>query len=785
MGEVYRAVDRRLNRTVAIKVLSPALRSTLIERDRFEREAQAISALNHSHICRLYDVGREGEVDFLVMELLDGETLDQRLSRGPLTIPDAIDIATDIADALDHAHRQGVVHRDIKPGNVMLTSTGATLLDFGLAQQWLGDPEAASPPAGVPFSQDGEPRVSHLSAAGTLSHFSAAGTLPYMAPERLTGRDSDTAADLFSLGAVLYEMLTGQRAFPGEDQAALVQDLLTKQPTPPSALRPEVPLALDRTVERCLAKDPDERWQTAYDLLSELRWTATQSSRTARPRARISWRRAAWAGAAVTLALLTAAVWIGRARAIDSIAVLPFQNVGGDPSMEYLSDGITESLIRALSPLADLKVMSGASVSRFRGPSVDPRAVASSLRVRALLIGKVIRRNDALTITVEVVDGRDNRQIWAGHYTRPLTGILDLQDEISSEIADSLRWRLGATAKGQSATRFTRNPAAYEYYLKGRYYWSKRTPEDLTRSLEYFNQAIATDPQYALAYAGLADAYNVLGSLGYDVLPPSEVIPKAKAAAARALALDDQLAEAHAAMAFVLRFEWDRSGAEREHRRSVALNPNYATGRQWLASHLWTVGRFDEALEQLEAARALDPLSPVITLNLGRHFYYLRQYDRAIAYFHETLALERRTYIAVQLLALAYCARGEPQKALDQLKASPAPPGTFIAVQAYISATTGDRTTALRLMGVLSNLRTRRYVPPYVFATILAGLGARDEAFGQLALAATEHSAYLDYANLEPTMDNLRDDPRFVATVRSLGLPIHPLTAGPIHASAR
>jgi serine/threonine-protein kinase len=404
--------------------------------------------------------------------------------------------------------------------------------------------------------------------------------------------------------------------------------------------------------------------------------------------------------------------------------------------------------------------------------------------VRAVLIGKVARRGEPLAITVEVIDSRDNSQLWGAQYTRPAADILDLQDDISSEIVRALRLKLSGGSDRPGPKRFTESTAAYELYSKGRYYWNRRTPQDLTRSLEYFKQAITADPQYALAYAGLADAYNVLGSLGYDVLPPPDVIPKAKAAAERALALDDQLAEAHAAMAFVLRYEWDRVAAEREHRRSVALNPNYATGRQWLASHLWTEGRFDEALEQLEAARALDPLSPIISLNLGRHFYYLRNYERASAYFRETLAFDPRMFLAAQILALTHFANGQPEKALQQLKASPAPPGAFVGVLGYVSGATGDRETAMRVLADLAALRARRYIPPYAFATVYAGLGMREEAIEQLELAAAERSAYLDYVNVEPTMDSLRGDPRFTGIIRRIGLPIHPLPSTPVHADA-
>ncbi|MEA2464631.1 MAG: eukaryotic-like serine/threonine-protein kinase, partial [Acidobacteriota bacterium] len=366
--------------------------------------------------------------------------------------------------------------------------------------------------------------------------------------------------------------------------------------------------------------------------------------------------------------------------------------------------------------------------------------------------------------------GRDNHQMWGRQYSRPVSGIFAIQEEISKEISDNLRLTLTGDAEARLAKRFTESTEAYELYLKGRYYWNKRMPQDLMRSLEYFKQAINADPQYALAYAGLADAYNVLGSVGYDVLPPSDAIPKAKAAAVRAIDLDDQLAEAHAAMGFVLRFEFDRTGAEREHRRSVALNPNYATGRQWLASHLWTQRRFDEALAELEQAQALDPLSPLISLNLGRHFYFARDYDRAIERFQRTLQLDSRQLFAGQLLAMAYVQKGMPDAALTQLRQSPAPPGPWLSVFGYVSALKGDRTSALRVIADLEALSKRRYIPPYAFATVYVGLGMKDEAFKQLERGCLEHSGYLDYLTVEPHLDPLRADARFADLLRCVHL---------------
>jgi TolB-like protein/Tfp pilus assembly protein PilF len=464
--------------------------------------------------------------------------------------------------------------------------------------------------------------------------------------------------------------------------------------------------------------------------------------------------------------------------------VLPLENATGDPSLEYLSDGITEGVIRALSPAPGLKVMSGASVFKFKGRTKDLQAIAKTLRVKALLVGRLEQHAGILSVSMEMIDAADSRQLWGAQYTRTSAGIVSIEDDISREVADSLRLTIAGSGDARRTKRFTESTVAYELYLRGRYYWNRRTPDDLMRSVEFFKQAIAADPKYALAYAGLADAYNVLGSLGYDVLPPSEVVLKAKPAAQRALELDDQLAEAHAAMGFVLRYEWDRDGAGREHERSVALDSNYATGRQWLASHYWTLGRFDDALAQLEAAQALDPLSPVISLNLGRHYYYTRDFDRAIEHFQRTLALDKHFLIAGQLLAVARLEKGAPGLAREQLRATPAPPGAFLGLLSYVRAVTGDRPGALQVLAELKALATRRYIPAYALATAYASLDMRDAAFEQLDLAVAEHSAYLDYMNLEPTMDGLREDPRFEAILQRIHLPALPVAKARAHVPA-
>jgi serine/threonine-protein kinase len=766
MGEVYRAVDTRLHRTVAIKVLSGHLSTDPQRHVRFVREAQTISSLNHPNICSLFDIGLDGGIEFLVMEYLSGETLAARLARGMLPLDQVLRVAIEIADALETAHRNGVVHRDLKPGNIMISEGRTKLLDFGLAKPVFAN--TAGTPSDSCISLGGDP----ITVEGTT-----VGTPAYMAPEQLDGLDADAASDVFAFGAVLFEMLTGRPAFEGTSRARVVAAVLETSPQAVGQFRADTPAALERLVHKCLEKRPDDRWQTVQDLLSELKWIASTSATDGRANTRRFGRRvrrASGVGAGVSGALLLAVIglWAVRPPTYDSIAILPLQNAGGDPEMQYLSDGITEGVIRALSPLPDLRVMSGASVLRYRERQVDPQDVARTLNVSTLLVGKMSQRAGILTIDLEVIDGRDSRQIWAQHYTRPTSDVFGIEETIAREVSERLRVRLsGATVtSASSAKRFTADTEAYELYLRGRYHWNKRLPRDLLTSITFFKQAIDKDADYALAYAGLADAYALLGSVGYDVQSPSDVIPKARAAAERAVALDDQLAESHAALGFVLRFEWNRSAAEHEHLRAVALDPNYVTARQWLASHYWTQGRFDEALVQLQRAQELDPLSPLISLNLGRHFYYARKYDLAVEHLQKAIALDPKGFLAGQLLALVYIQMGMHAAAIQELQRFPAPMGAFQGVRGYISAVTGDRAAALNVLADLETLSQTRYIPAYALATVYAGLGMKNEAFAYIDRAVAERSAYLDYLAVEPTLDGLRNDPRFSLLLRRVDL---------------
>ena len=598
------------------------------------------------------------------------------------------------------------------------------------------------------------------------------GTPGYVAPERLAGSDSDAGADLFAFGAVLYEMVTGRKAFPGTTQAEVIQALLAGPPPAVSQIRSDAPRSLDRIVKRCLAPDPNERWQTARDLLSEVQWVADRRSGRSPSVRRRTIVAALGVIAAAVLAFGGWSVLNRRDEPINSIAVLPLENASGDPSPRVFERRDhrrrNQSVVAGARPEGDVRRL-GLQIqgqdTRSAGDRRDAARQGAARGPTRAAGGQHFRQHGDDRSPPTAANSGERR------YSRTAAEMLNIDEDIAREVSQAVRLRVAGSGEARRAQRFTESTVAYELYLKGRYYWNRRTPDDLLRSVEFFKQAIVADPQYALAYAGLADAYNVLGSLGYDVLPPSEVMPKAKEAALRGLQLDDQLAEAHAAMGFVLRYEWDRQGAGREHERSVALNPNYATGRQWLASHYWTQGRFDEALTQLEAAEALDPLSPVISFNLGRHYYYTRDFARAIEHFRRSLALDSHFFLAGQLLAVSHLEIGDPDRAREQLRATPAPPGPFLGILSYVHGATGDRAGALEVVQQLQRVAARRYVPAYALATAYGNLGMKDAAFEQLDRAATEHSSYLDYMNVEPTMDGLRGDPRFDAILRRINLP--------------
>ncbi len=761
MGEVYRARDPRLNRDVAIKVLPERLAQDPQALARFEREAMAVAALSHPNILALYDAGVEHGVSYAVAELLDGETLRTRLERGALPWRKAVEIATALAEGLAAAHSSGIIHRDLKPENIFLTSAGRVkILDFGLAR--LKTTAARASDSAIPTR---------------TSEYAVMGTAGYMSPEQIRGKPADAPSDIFALGCVLYEMIAGRRAFARPTAPEILSAILNEEPPTLADSGKELPADLQAIIDHCLEKDPGQRFQSARDLAFALRAAAgtARSALHAAPRhTRKRITRSAWAGAAVLL-LAVAAFLLWRATAqgpIESLAVLPFVNVTADPNTEYLSDGITENLINSFSQFPGLRVVPRTLAFAYKGRQIDPRNAGRELNVRAVLMGRVMQRGDSLNIQAELVDVREVSQLWGRQYNRRLSDILSVQEDIAGEVSQKLRLKPTVEHQQRLARRSTENTEAYQAYLKGRYYWNRRTEQTLKRAIEYFQQAIDIDPGYARAHAGLADCYAVYSE--YEVESPRESGPKAGAAAAKALEIDDTLAEPHTSLAFSkVQYEWDWAGAEREFRRSIELDPNYATAHQWYSIYLTAIGRTAQALASVRRAQELDPLSLAITSQVGQALHLARRYDEAIEQIRKALEMDPNFARGHLFLGMPYEqklmyqeALAEHEKALELSGGSPLALGAL----GHAYAVSGQRGKALKTLADLRELSRHRYVAPFDSAVVYAGLADKERTFEWLEKAFDDRSSRMKFLNVDPRFDPLRSDPRFASLLRRMGL---------------
>jgi serine/threonine protein kinase len=742
MGEVYRAHDTKLDRPVALKLLPPRVAADADRLHRFHAEARAASSLNHPNILVIHDFGDLDTRPFIVSELVEGETLRRRLERGALAVRDAVAIAIQIASALAAAHARGIAHRDIKPENVMVRPDGyVKVLDFGLAK-------LLDPPAGetvTPF---------HTQPGLVI------GTPNYMSPEQAEGKEVDERSDVFSLGVILYELTTGMRPFTGDTTLSVLSSILRDTPRPVTELNPALPQDLERILRRCLAKDRHRRYPSASDLRRDLD-ELEQSLRS---------------GELGVLAVQTRASR-GRVEeskpAIDSLAVLPFMNAGADPETEYLSDGITESLINRLSQIPSLRVVPRSTAFRYKGRDIDTTKAGRQLKVQALLTGKVHQRGDTLNVQAELVDVKQNAQLWGDRFVRRVSDLLDVEDEIARQIAENLRLTLSGEERERLAKRHTESTDAYHLYLKGRYYWSKRTPPDLKKSVEFFEQAIAKDAGYALAYTGLADAYVVM--CAFDIGVPTDLLSKGKTAALRALDVDDALPEAHAELCIIwscLDRDWD--AAEDACHRAVKRQPGYWLAHSHYGLTLAALGRFDEAVAQVRRGQALEPLSLVVHHHAAWVHLLARRYDEAIAECRSAIDMDPHFPMAHLWMGISLEQQGLYDDAIATLERAVAyMRGASIgaAALAHACAMSGRTEEARRHLSELQRPQAGRYVQHYGVALVLAALAELDEAVRWLEQAHRDHSFWLAYwAKVDPRLDVLRHDVRFKTLLRRLGL---------------
>jgi TolB-like protein/tetratricopeptide (TPR) repeat protein len=778
MGEVYRARDTRLDRTVAIKILPS---TDPDRRERFAREARAIAALSHPHICVLYDVGAQPAssdpaqpVDFIVMEYLEGESLADRLKAGPLPPEDLFDVALQIADALEAAHDADVVHRDLKPHNIFVTKRGqAKVLDFGLAKRLADASDGADASMSATRAAD---RV--LTNPGT-----AMGTVAYMAPEQARGEETDARSDIFSFGVVLYEMATGRPAFSGRTSAVIVDELLNKTPVALRSLNPACPAALEPIVYRALAKNPAQRYQRASELRADLERVKSggRASADSAPSPvganRLTRRTLVIAGGVVVLLAIGLAFgrrWVrpgAETGPIDSIAVLPFVNASGTSDVDYLSDGIAETLTNSLTQIRGLRVVPRTLAAKYRNANVDPSQAGAALSARAVVTGRVAQRGDRLTVQVELIDVAGVAQLWGDQFDRPLADVLAVQDDISKAIADKLRLHLTREDQKGLTVGTPKDAAAYQMFLKGRHETDKRTRAGFAAATDFFNQAIARDPSYARAYAGLAYVYLWQAYWGY--LPSADAYGKAVAAANQAVALDDRSADAHAALGWLnLYYRWDWAASTREYERALALDSTAAYIRQWHGEALSTRARHDAAIAELKQAVTLDPLSTDLMTSLGFVLINARRFDEAID-VHKAAAAKGADSTLAQLdLARAYRLAGKSDLAIAESRKmldTGDPLGEPFMALSYARA--GRRADAVPILRKMEDTARRSGQGGFLIGAVYAALGDRDSAFRWLDEAFKAHDTFLPWMKVDPEFDNLRGDPRYDDLIRRIGIP--------------
>ena len=772
MGEVYLARDTVLDRLVALKLLPVEISSDPQRLRRFTQEAKAASALNHPNIAHIYELGEADGARFIAMEYVEGKPLHQKINRCPLRVAEILQIAPQIADALSEAHSKGIIHRDIKASNIVLSNRGQVkVLDFGLAKVLATDP---LPNADFSTQLKTSPGI-------------VIGTVPYMSPEQALGHSIDRRSDIFSLGIVLYEMATGRLPFSGRTATETLHRITHDQPEAVSRHNYEVPLELERIIRKCLEKDPARRYQATSELVVDLENLKRDSQSAgltnipipARTKPR---KRLLFVVCALLLALVSVALFLfarndgaksNDGQTIQTIAVLPFVNSSGSQGSEYLSDGITESIINSLSQLPRLRVMARATVFRYKGKELDPGSIGRELKVDAVLTGRVLQQADNLVVQADLVNVSDSSELWGEHYTRKAVDVFAIQDEIAKQITDRLRLRLSGAEEKLVTKHYTENAEAYDLYLKGRFFWQKGTEEGSDKAIEYYRQAIERDPNYTLAYVGVASAYATLGGvLGFRA--PSATYPKGKEFLTKAVALDESLAELHSVLAsYSLNYDWNWPEAERQFKRAIELNPNNAGAHESYGMYLEALGRFDEAISERQLAQKFDPLSPFTVADVGYPYYYARKYDDAIAWYRKGLELDPKLSWCHLWIGQAYLQKRMFKEAMDEINQAVQLSAGDIRTKATLGhayAVAGQRDEALKVLRELQALSKGRYVSPYYFGLISAGLGDNQQAIAWLQKAQEERQPYLVLMSVEPVFDGLHADPGFIAIEHSVGL---------------